>query len=136
MDVGIAEPAWMAAEEDTPHMALAGFEGPLALLLELARTHQIDLSQLPVTEIVDQLMTALQPARIPLSRKGDWVVLTAWLLLLRSRLLLPVETAPPDAAATEDQLRDRLAARQAGQALAAWLERRPQLGHDVFGRGQ
>ena len=46
---------------------------------------------------------------ITLGRKGDWVVLAAWLLLLRSRLLLPVETQP-DAAATEDQLRDRFVA--------------------------
>src|SRR5271157_2782002 len=138
MDIGIADPAWGAAEEDTPHVALAGFEGTLALLVELARTHQIDLSQLPVAEVVDQLMAALQHAgpAITLGRKGDWVVLAAWLLLLRSRLLLPVETLPPDAADTAGQLRDRLIALQAAQALAAWLDRRSQLGHEVFARGQ
>src|SRR5271165_6724968 len=138
MDIGIADPAWGAAE-DTPRVALAGFEGSLALLVELARTHQIDLSQLPVADVVDQLMAALQHAgpAITLGRKGDWVVLAAWLLLLRSRLLLPVETQP-DAAATETagQLRDRLIALQAAQALAAWLDQRPQLGHDLFARGQ
>jgi len=134
VDIGIADPAWVAAD-DTPPVALAGFEGSLALLVDLARTRQIDLSQLPVADVVDQLMVALQEATIPLGRKGDWVVLVAWLLLLRSRLLLPVETQP-DAAATEDQLRDRLVTRQAAQALAAWLDQRPQLGHEVFARGQ
>ena len=140
MDIGIADPAWVAAD-DTPRVALAGFEGSLALLVELARTHQIDLSQLPVADVVDQLMAALQHAgpAITLGRKGDWVVLAAWLLLLRSRLLLPVETPAQPDADTAGQLRDRLIARQAAQAaqaLAAWLDQRPQLGHEVFARGQ
>src|SRR5271165_7373148 len=137
MDIGIADPAWVAAD-DTPRVALAGFEGTLALLVELARTHQIDLSQLPVADVVDQLMAALQHAgpAITLGRKGDWVVLAAWLLLLRSRLLLPVETPAQPDADTAGQLRDRLIARQTAQALAAWLDQRPQLGHDVFARGQ
>src|SRR5208283_2512709 len=136
MDIGIADPAWVAAD-DTPRVALAGFEGSLALLVDLARTRQIDLSQLPVADVVDQLMVALQQATIPLGRKGDWVVLAAWLLLLRSRLLLPVETPEqPDAADMADQLRDRLIALQAAHALAAWLDRRSQLGHEVFARGQ
>ncbi len=134
MDIGIADPAWGAAD-DTPRVALAGFEGSLALLVDLARTRQIDLNQLPVADVVDQLMVALQQATIPLGQKGDWVVLAAWLLLLRSRLLLPVETQP-DAAATQDPLRERLVALQAAQALAAWLVQRPQLGHEVFARGQ
>ena len=134
MDIGIADPAWVAAD-DTPRVALAGFEGSLALLVELARTRQIDLNQLPVADVVDQLMVALQEATIPLGQKGAWVVLAAWLLLLRSRLLLPVETQP-DAADTAGQLRDRLVALQAAQALAAWLDQRPQLGHEVFARGQ
>ncbi len=98
MDIGIADPAWVAAD-DTPRVALAGFEGSLALLVDLARTRQIDLNQLPVADVVDQLMVALQQVTIPLGRKGDWVVLAAWLLLLRSRLLLPIETLPPDVAA-------------------------------------
>ena len=134
MDIGIADPAWVAAD-DTPRVALAGFAGSLALLVELARTRQIDLNQLPVADVVDQLMVALQEATIPLGQKGAWVVLAAWLLLLRSRLLLPVETQP-DAAATADQLRDRLVALQAAQTLAAWLDQHLQLGHEVFARGQ
>ena len=63
--------------------------------------------------------------------------MASWLVLLRSRLLLPADTAA-QLAAEEDagQLRDRLLDLRAAQALASWLERRPQLGQDVFARGQ
>jgi segregation and condensation protein A len=65
------------------------------------------------------------------------VVMAAWLLQLRSRLLLPADAPALRAAAAEaDQLRERLIALQAMQALAGWLERQPQLGHDVFARGR
>ena len=74
---------------------------------------------------------------MPLGQKGDWVVMAAWLLQLRSRLLLPADApAQQDAAAAADQLRGRLVDLQAVQLLAGWLERRPQLGRDVFRRGQ
>jgi segregation and condensation protein A len=122
-----------------PRLALAGFSGPLALLLELARAQQVDLSGLSVVELVDQLTTAVQQAgpTIPLAEKGDWVVMASWLLLLRSRLLLPAEAAAQQAAAElAGRLRDDLLTLQAAEALARWLEIRPQLGHDVFARGQ
>jgi segregation and condensation protein A len=63
--------------------------------------------------------------------------MAAWLVQLRARLLLPADApAQQDAVAEADQLRGRLVALEDIQALAKWLERRPQLGHDVFGRGQ
>ena len=123
----------------TPRLTLAGFSGPLALLLELARAQQVDLSGLSIVDLVDQLTTAVQQAgpTIPLAEKGDWVVMASWLLLLRSRLLLPAEAAAQQAAAdAAGRLRDDLLTLQAAQALARWLEIRPQLGHDVFARGQ
>jgi segregation and condensation protein A len=62
--------------------------------------------------------------------------MAAWLVQLRSRLLLPADApAQQEAAAEVDQFRFRLVALQDMQALAGWLERRPQLGYDVFGRG-
>ena len=77
------------------------------------------------------------PATLPLGQKADWLVMAAWLLQLRSRLLLPADAqAEQDATAEADQLLGRLAELQVMQALAAWLERRPQLGRDVFVRGQ
>jgi segregation and condensation protein A len=65
------------------------------------------------------------------------VVMAAWLVQLRARLLLPADApAQQDAAAAADVFRGRLVALEEIQVLAGWLERRPQLGHDVFGRGQ
>jgi segregation and condensation protein A len=126
-------------EGGTPLLALDGFHGPLDVLLALARSHQIALAHLSVGDLVDQLVIAMQQAdrRIPLSRKGDWLVMASWLLLLRSRLLLPAEApAQREAQGDAEKLRERLRDLQAAQALASWLDRRPQLGCDVFPRGQ
>lgn len=135
-----AEPveAGLEAGEGTPRVTLAGFSGPLDHLLTLARAQKIDLGEISLVALVEQLSAALQqaPATTPLGRKGDWVVMAAWLVQLRSLLLLPAD-APgrQDAAVEADQLRSRLAGLQAMQALAGWLERRPHLGRDVFARG-
>jgi segregation and condensation protein A len=126
-------------EGGSPHLTLDGFSGPLDHLLTLARAQQIDLSAISLAAMVDQLVAALRqaPGKIPLGQKGDWVVMAAWLVQLRARLLLPADApAQQDAVAEADQLRGRLVALEDIQALAKWLERRPQLGHDVFGRGQ
>ena len=120
----------------TPRMVLDGFSGPLERLLELARAHQIDLARLSVQALVDQLTAALQQ-QTPLGDKGDWVVMVAWLLLLRSQSLLPAGEAGQQAALAEaDVLRGRMLVLGEMQALAAWLGRRPSLGHDVFARGR
>jgi segregation and condensation protein A len=74
---------------------------------------------------------------MPLGQQGDWVVMAAWLVQLRTRLLLPADApAQQDAAVEADAFRTRLVALEDIQALAGWLERRPQRGHDVFTRGQ
>ncbi len=124
--------------EGTPVLALDGFNGPLDALLTLARAQQIEIGKISLAALVEQLAAALRqaPAAIPLGQKGDWVVMAAWLVQLRSRLLLPADApARQDAAAEADEFRFRLVALRDMQALAGWLERRPQLGHDVFGRG-
>ena len=126
-------------EGGTPRLELEVFSGPLALLLSLARTREIDLARLSVVNLVDQLARALEQAdpAILLSQKADWVVMAAWLLLLRSRLALPLDApARQDAAGDAEALRGQLVELRAAQALAHWLERRPQLGRDVFARGQ
>lgn len=125
--------------QGTPLLALDGFNGPLDRLLALARAQQVDLARLPLAALVEQLATALRqaPAAMPLGQKGDWVVMAAWLLQLRSRLMLPADSpAQPDATAAANQLRERLVALQHIQTLAAWLDRCPQLGRDVFVRGK
>jgi segregation and condensation protein A len=131
-----AEPA--AGEERSPALTLDGFSGPLDQLLTLARGQKIDLAALPLDALVAQLTAALHqaPASVPLGQKADWVVMTAWLVQLRSRLLLPADApAQQEAVVEATQLRERLAALDEVQALAAWLQRQPQLGRDVFARG-
>ena len=72
-----------------------------------------------------------------MGQKADWLVMAAWLLHLRSQLLLPVDVPAHRAAAKQaGQLRNGLAGLRAVQALAAWLDTQPQLGRDVFARGQ
>ena len=125
--------------QGTPLLALDGFDGPLERLLTLARAQQVDLSRISLIALLEQLEAALRQTSVtlPLGQKADWLVMAAWLLQLRSQLLLPAGApAQQDAVVEADQLRGRLVERQATQALAGWLERRPQLGRDVFARGQ
>ena len=126
-------------EGETPSLKLDGFSGSLDQLLAQARGHTIDLSRLPFGALVDQLAAAVRqaPAALPLSQKADWVVMAAWLVQLRARLLPPADApAHQQATAEADQLRGQLVALADSQALADWLQRRPQLGHDVFARGK
>ena len=126
-------------EGGAPLLTLDGFSGPLDHLLALGRAQTIDLAAVSLTALLDQLTTALcqAPSSLPLGQKGDWVVMAAWLVQLRTRLLLPAEArAQQDATAEAGQLRDRLVGLQEIKGLAGWLERRPQLGRDVFARGR
>jgi segregation and condensation protein A len=134
-----AEDGPVEREGGSPHLVLDGFTGPLQTLLTLARAQKIDLLRISLTALLDQLTAALQQASksVPLGQQGDWVVMAAWLVQLRTRLLLPEDAAAQQVAQGEaDQLRTRLVALDETQALARWLARRPQRGHDVFARGQ
>jgi segregation and condensation protein A len=140
MDVGTADPdETQDGAGQGPLLTLDGFTGPLDRLLILARARQVDLARLSLTALGDQLAVALQgaPPVTPLGQKGAWVVMVAWLVQLRSLLLLPVDAPARQAAEVEaDQLRARLLNLRAMQALAGWLQQRPQLGRDVFARGR
>jgi chromatin segregation and condensation protein Rec8/ScpA/Scc1 (kleisin family) len=124
-------------EGGSPRLTLDGFTGSLDNLLVLARAQKIDIATISLTALIDQLTTALRqaPAATSLGEKADWVVMAAWLVQLRTRLLLPADAPGQQQAAAEaDQLRVRLVALEEMQALAMWLEQRPQLGRDVFAR--
>jgi segregation and condensation protein A len=114
------------------------FDGPLDLLLALARAQKIDLGRIAIADLVDPFVAAIAaPARTaPLAQLGDWLVTASWLTLLKSRLLLPAG-APEAVQAQQDaaRLRDRLADAAQVRALAFWLEARPQRGLDFFVRG-
>lgn len=127
------------AAEGAPRLDLDGFSGPLDLLLDLARAQRIDLRRIALPDLLDQLGPALRLAA-PLAERGGWLVMTAWVVLLRSRLLLregPAEDpeVPGRAGQHARRLRAQLLGLQQVQAVAAWLDRQPQLGRDTFGRG-
>jgi segregation and condensation protein A len=127
-----------------PVLAVDGFEGPLDWLVDLARTRRIDLARLSIAALVEAFAEALTAAlETPdlrptlLGRWGDWLVMAADLTLLRSRLLVPADAAAAQDAQDEaERLRQRLLGRVEIGRAADWLERRIQLGRDVFGRGQ
>ncbi len=77
----------------SPFLTLNGFTGPLNHLLMLARVKKIDIADISLTALINQLTTALDhsPAATLLGEKGDWVVMAAWLVQLRTRLVLRAE---------------------------------------------
>ena len=130
-----------ACHDAAPALRLGAYEGPLDLLLALAQAQRLDLAQISVASLATQFAAMLEAAiaarQVPLPRLAEWLVMAAWLTLLRSRLLLPALPAERAAAEREAEgLRRRLADRDRASRLADWLERRPQLGRQVFARGQ
>jgi segregation and condensation protein A len=131
-----------AAQSDIDPDALivdvAGFEGPLDLLLDLARHHKIDLAQISILALADQYIAYIEQARaMRIEVAADYLVMAAWLAYLKSRLLIPVPAStevdsPQDMAA---RLAYRLQRLQAMREAAANLMALPQLGRDVFQRG-
>jgi segregation and condensation protein A len=118
---------------------LDGFEGPLDLLLELARRQRVDLSRISILALVDQYLIFVEAARkLRLELAADYLVMAAWLALLKSRLLLPApsETAELDAPALAEGLAQRLRALAAIRNAGEHLMSRPRLGRDFFARGK
>ncbi|HWX49114.1 MAG TPA: ScpA family protein [Roseomonas sp.] len=122
---------------ETLHVSLEGYEGPLDLLLELARSQKVDLARLSILDLVDQYLAVIEGARrVRLELAADWLVMAAWLAWLKSRLLLPEDPQQEeDAEALAGQLAERLAELERMRAAAQWLGARPQLGQEVFDRG-
>ncbi|MBX9881771.1 MAG: segregation/condensation protein A [Sphingomonas sp.] len=122
---------------DTLTIDIDGWEGPLDLLLALARTQKVDLRAISILQLVEQYLDFIERARaLQLEVAADYLVMAAWLAYLKSALLLPrdPEQEPsPDELALRLQLRlERLEAmREAGGRLMAG----DRLGRDVFRRG-
>jgi len=115
---------------------LDGFDGPLDLLLDLARAQKVDLARISVLALVEQFLAVIESARVRLELAAEWLVMAAWLTWLKSRLLIPAGS--PDAEegeAAAGMLTERLRALEAIRTAAAWLSSRPVLGQDVFARG-
>ncbi|WP_114912404.1 segregation and condensation protein A [Acidibrevibacterium fodinaquatile] len=121
---------------ETLVLRLEGFEGPLDLLLELARGQKLDLARISILALVEQYLAVIEGARrVRLELAADWLVMAAWLAWLKSRLLLPAGTDEAEAGEeAAETLAARLAELQAMRAASAWLAARPQLGQEVFAR--
>jgi len=122
---------------DTLTLALDGWEGPLDLLLSLARVQKVDLREISILALVEQYLDFLHQAKaLKLEIAADYLVMAAWLAYLKSCLLLPRDEAvdpSPEELALRLQLRlQRLnAMRESGARLMG----RDRLGRDVFARG-
>jgi segregation and condensation protein A len=124
-------------QSDELNLTLDGWEGPLDLLLNLARAQKVDLAQISILQLVEQYLTYLAGARaLKLEIAADYLVMAAWLAYLKSCLLLPKDPEQdpsPEEIALRLQLRlQRLdAMREAGARLLG----RDRIGRDVFLRG-
>ena len=136
--------AWEASEEvprdeEALVVALDGFEGPLDVLLILARTQKVDLAKISVLALAEQyLLFIAQAQKLRLELAADYLVMAAWLAYLKSRLLLPRESAGDDQPSGEElaaRLAFRLQRLEAMRGAAATLMTRKRLGRDVFARG-
>jgi segregation and condensation protein A len=127
------------ADEATLAVAVEGFEGPLDLLLALARDQKVDLARISVLALAEQYLAWIARARaLDLDLAADMLVMAAWLAYLKSRLLIPPAERPVDEPSPEEaaealafQLRRLEAMREVGTALMA----RDRLGIDVWPRG-
>ena len=124
--------------EESLVVDLAGFEGPLDLLLHLARTQKVDLTRISVLALAEQYLSFIDRARrIRIELAADYLVMAAWLAYLKSRLLIPRQ-AKDDGPSGEEMaasLAFRLKRLEAMRDAATRLVNRNRLGRDVFARG-
>jgi segregation and condensation protein A len=116
-----------------------GFEGPLDLLLTLARSQKVDLRRISILRLAEQYVGFVEAAkRLRIELAADYLVMAAWLAYLKSRLLLPPD--PTDAGPSGDEMAEHLAFQlerlEAMRDAAARLMARDRLGRDVFARGE
>ena len=136
--------AWEADIDEDPgeqlRVDVEGFEGPLDLLLAMARTQKVDLAKISVLALAQQYIEFIEEAkRLRLEVAADYLVMAAWLTFLKSKLLLPPEPSDEDGPSGEELaalLAFRLQRLDAMRDAAAQLMTRKRLGRDVFGRGQ
>jgi segregation and condensation protein A len=118
-------------------LSLDGWEGPLDLLLNLARVQKVDLAQISILELVEQYLTFITQARaLKLEIAADYLVMAAWLAYLKSCLLLPRDPeADPNPEEIALRLQMRLQQLDAMREAGARLLGRDRIGRDVFVRG-
>ncbi len=136
-DPGLADGDWPAGPAALT-VDVAGFEGPLDLLLTLARRQQVDLRRISVSALAEQYLAFVRGAEArQIALAAEYLVMAAWLAFLKSRLMLPAETleAEPDAEEMAARLAQRLARLDAMRAAGEALLARPRLGRERLARG-
>jgi segregation and condensation protein A len=127
-----------ASSEPAMIVDVAGFEGPLDLLLTLARRQKVDLATISILALADQYLNFIEAARtLRLELAADYLVMAAWLAYLKSRLLLP-DAAPSEGPNPDEMalaLAKRLRRLESIREAADRLMERPQLNRDIFARG-
>ncbi len=117
-----------------------GYEGPLHLLLELARQQKVDLARISILELANQYIDFIQTAQnLRIELAADYLVMASWLAYLKSRLILPRaedETIMPEAEELAAHLAFRLQRLEVMRRAADGLFRLPQMGQSVFSHGQ
>lgn len=121
-------------------VSLGSFEGPIDLLLHLARDQKVDLAQISILQLVEQYLAYIDQAhQLRLEVAADYLVMAAWLAYLKSRLLLPKQEQAAEEAMSGDELAAVLAWQirrlEAMQKAAADLIALPQMGYNTFARG-
>jgi segregation and condensation protein A len=127
------------ADDQALLVQVDGFEGPLDLLLTLARNQKVDIAKISILKLADQYLEFIESAKtLNLELAADYLVMAAWLAYLKSRLILPQDKGPdgePTADEMATRLRWRLQRLDAMRAASTRLMGRERLGRDVFGRG-
>ena len=136
---GEFEATALANDDEALLIQVDGFEGPLDLLLTLARNQKVDIAKISILKLAEQYLEFVETAKkLNLELAADYLVMAAWLAYLKSRLILPQEKGPdgePTADEMATRLRWRLQRLDAMRAAATRLMGRERLDRDVFGRG-
>jgi len=125
-------------EEEQLHLDIDGWEGPLDLLLNLARNQKVDLAQISILELTAQYLAYIENVRaLKLELAADYLVMAAWLAYLKSCLLLPKDPEQdPSPEELAFRLQQRLMRLDAMREAGARLMGRDRVGRDVFLRGK
>ncbi|WP_343314323.1 ScpA family protein [Brucella sp. BE17] len=138
MDTLWQNDAERAQSEPSLLVDVQGFEGPLDLLLHLARNQRVDLARISVLALTEQYLSFIERAQaLRLELAADYLVMAAWLAYLKSKLLIPKQQGDDGETGEElaASLQFRLKRLEAMRDAAATLVNRDQLGRDVFARG-
>ena len=118
-------------------LTLEGYEGPIDLLLKLAREQKVDLSYISIVDLADQYIEFINNVN-DIEIAADYLIMASWLVFLKSKLLLPnfeEETDDDNLDIFSEQLKDSLIKLEAMQKAGKKLLKLPQLGSEIFSRG-